>query len=317
MTSPTDTNASSEKARHLLSLKTWSSEQIEDLICRGAEIKAHPDRYSNALQGKTLALLFQKTSTRTRASFEVGMTQMGGHAMYMDWRTTNFALADLDDEARVLSKYADGIVARMLRHAELRLLAQGSEVPVINGCCDVYHPCQALGDLLTIREHKASFRGVKVAYIGVHNNVCNSLIAGCTKVGVEITVVAPEKNGPSNDPDLERQALSTGLYKTTLNLLEAVREADFIYTDTWLDMEYFLDPSYEQEKQRRVRVFSDYRIDETLLRHTQAKVMHCLPAHKGYEITEGVLRGPRSVVWQQAENRLHAQKALLWTLLGD
>ncbi len=313
----TDTKASPEQARHLLSLKTWSSEQIEDLICRGAAIKAHPDLYSNVLRGKTLALLFQKTSTRTRASFEVGMTQMGGHAMYMDWRTTNFALADLDDEARVLSKYADGIVARMLRHADLRLLAQGSEVPVINGCCDVYHPCQALGDLLTIREHRGAFKGAKLAYIGVHNNVCNSLIAGCTKVGVEITVVAPEKNGPSHDPDLERQALSTGLYKTTLNLLEAVREADFIYTDTWLDMEYFLDPSYEQEKQRRIRVFSDYRIDETLLCHTQAKVMHCLPAHKGYEITEEVLRGPRSVVWQQAENRLHAQKALLWTLLGD
>jgi ornithine carbamoyltransferase len=302
--------------KDLLNLKTWSSEQLEDLIRRGVEIKAHPDRYKDTLQGKTLALLFQKTSTRTRASFEVGMTQMGGHAMYMDWGSTNFALSDLADEARVLSGYADGIVARMLRHQDLRLLAEGSEGPVINGCCDMYHPCQALGDLLTIQEQRGGLKGAKLVYTGIHNNVCNSLIAGCTKVGIEITVVAPEKNGPSQDPDLEAQARGTGLYKTTLNLLEAVREADFIYTDTWLDMEYFLNPSYEQEKQRRIRVLSDYQIDETLLSHTRAKVMHCLPAHKGYEITEGVLKSPQSIVFQQAENRLHAQKALLWKLLG-
>lgn len=312
---PRDPSTSSPQ--NLLSLKTWPPDQLKDLICRGVEIKAHPGRYSTVLQGRTLALLFQKTSTRTRASFEVGMTQMGGHAMYMDWRTTNFALADLDDEARVLSRYVDGIVARMLRHSDLCLLAQGSEVPVINGCCDMYHPCQVLGDLLTIQEQKGRLDGVKLAYIGVHNNVCNSLIAGCTKVGIEITVVAPEKNGPSDDPDLEHQAISTGFYKTTLNLLEAVREADFIYTDTWLDMEYFLDPSYAEEKQRRIRVFSDYQIDETLLRHTRAKVMHCLPAHKGYEITESALHSPQSVIFQQAENRLHAQKALLWKLLAD
>lgn len=310
------TEPSTLHPKDLLGLKTWPSESLKDLICRGIEIKAHPDRYLNALQGRTLALLFQKTSTRTRASFEVGMTQMGGHAMYMDWRSTNFALADLADEARVLSGYVDGIVARMLRHGDLRLLAEGSEVPVINGCCDMYHPCQVLGDLLTIQEQRGQLEGAKLVYIGVHNNVCNSLIAGCTKVGVEITVVAPEKNDPSHDPDLEHQARGTGLYKTTLNLLEAVQEADFIYTDTWLDMEYFLAPSYEEEKQRRIRVLSDYQIDETLLRHTRAKVMHCLPAHKGYEITEGALKSPQSIVFQQAENRLHAQKALLWNLLS-
>lgn len=303
-------------SKNLLNLKTWSADQIEDVISRGADIKAHAGRYSHALQGRTLALLFQKTSTRTRASFEVGMTQMGGHAMYMDWHTTNFALADLADEARVLSRYVDGIVARMLRYADLRLLAQGSAVPVINGCCDMYHPCQILGDLLTIREYANQLEGAKLTYIGVHNNVCNSLIEGCTKVGIEITVVAPEKNSPSHDADLLHQAQRTGLYKTTLDVRQAVSEADFIYTDTWLDMEYFLDPSYAEEKQRRIKVLSSYQINEELLRHTRAKVMHCLPAHKGYEITEEVVQGPRSILFQQAENRLHAQKALLWKLLA-
>lgn len=314
---PMLTNTLIPNSKNLLNLKMWPLEQIEGVICRGADIKAHPDRYSSALQGRTLALLFQKTSTRTRASFEVGMTQMGGHAMYMDWHTTNFALADLADEARVLSKYVDGIVARMLRHADLRLLAQGSEVPVINGCCDMYHPCQILGDLLTIREHTGRLEGARLTYIGVHNNVCNSLIEGCTKVGIEITVVAPEMNAPSHDADLLYQARRTGLYKATLDVQQAVREADFIYTDTWLDMEYFLDPSHAEEKQRRIQMLSPYQINEKLLRHTRARVMHCLPAHKGYEITEEVVQGPRSIVFQQAENRLHAQKALLWKLLAS
>jgi len=304
-------------SKHLLTLKTWPAEKIENLICQGIEIKTSPGRYANALEGRTLALLFQKTSTRTRAAFEVGMTQMGGHAMYMDWRSTNFALADLEDEARVLSQYVDAIVARMLHHADLRSLAKGSGVPVINGCCDVYHPCQALGDLLTIKEQAGQFKGVKLVYIGVQNNVCNSLIAGCTRVGIEVTVVAPERNPPSHDADLRKEAEGTGLYRTTLDLREAVREADFIYTDTWLDMEYFLDPAYAEEKKRRLGVLLPFQINEGLLSLTRAKVMHCLPAHKGFEITEGVLRGPQSIVWQQAENRLHAQKALLWNLLGD
>lgn len=302
--------------KDLLTLKDWSADRIKEIVTLGVEIKRNPSRYSDALRGQTAALLFQKTSTRTRASFEVAMTQMGGHAMYMDWRSTNFALADLRDEARVLSEYANCIVARMLHHTDLKLLAEGSLSPVINGCCDMYHPCQVLGDILTIYEQRGNLEGAKLVYTGVHNNVCNSLIAGCTKVGVEITVVAPEKNKPSHDPILEQQARNTGRYKITLNLAEAVREADFIYTDTWLDMEYFLDPSYEEEKKRRVRLLSDYAVDENLLSMTRAKVMHCLPAHKGYEITEGVLNGPQSIVFEQAENRLHAQKALLWKILA-
>jgi ornithine carbamoyltransferase len=304
-------------SKSLLALKTWTAGQITEVLDLGADIKARPGRYATGLQGKTLAMLFQKTSTRTRASFEAGMTQMGGHAMYLDWRSTNFALADLSDEGRVLSRYVDCVVARMLHYADLRLLAEGSEAPVVNGCCDRYHPCQILGDLLTMRETRGELRGARLAYLGIHNNVCNCLISGCTKVGMEITVVAPERNEPSHDPDLLREARETGLYKTTLDVSGAAAQADFLYTDTWLDMEYFLDPSYEEEKQRRIRLLSPYQINAELLRGTRARVMHCLPAHKGYEITEEALHGPSSIVFQQAENRLHAQKALLWKLLAD
>lgn len=305
------------KGRHLLTLKDWSGEEIRGILRLAGEMKANPSLYADGLRGKSVALLFQKTSTRTRVSFEVGVTQMGGHALYMDWRSTNFALADLVDESRVLSRYVNGVVARMLRHEDLRLLAAGSDVPVINGCCDRYHPCQVLGDLLTILESRGACEGSKLVYVGIHNNVCNSLIVGCTKVGIEITVVAPERNAPSFDPELEETARSTGLYATSPSLHQAVQGADFVYTDTWLDMEYFLDPAYEQEKQRRIMAFSDYQIDAELLRHTRAKVMHCLPAHKGYEITDEALHGESSIVYDQAENRLHAQKALLWKLLHD
>ena len=301
--------------RHLLNLNGWSEDEIRDLIRLGAEIKASPDAYSSALKGRSLALLFQKTSTRTRASFEIGMTQMGGYAMYMDWRSTNFVLSDLPDEALVLSRYVDGIVARMLRHRDLCLLAEGSEVPVVNGCCDVYHPCQVLGDLLTIQEQTGRLGGSRVTFVGVHNNVCNSLIEGCTKVGIDITVVAPEVNPTARDDDLLERAERTGHYKTTADVQKAVRDADFVYTDTWLDMEYFSDPGYAEEKQRRMRVLLPFQVNEALLRNTKARVMHCLPAHKGYEITDDVVNGPRSIVLQQAENRLHAQKALLCKLL--
>ena len=306
------------KSRHMLNLKDWSSDKIQDIIRRAVDMKDRPGDFGSTLEGLNLCLLFQKTSTRTRASFEVGMAQMGGNTIYMDWNTTNFALSDLEDEARVLSHYVDCIVARMLRHSDLLKIAKGSRVPVINGCCEIYHPCQILGDLLTIREHTDRLEGSKIVYVGVHNNVCNSLIEGCTKLAMEITVVAPEGSPPSEDEELLESARKTGLYKTTLDVRSAVKEVDFIYTDTWLDMEYFSDSKYAEEKARRIDIMSPYQINEELLAcNSRALVMHCLPAHKGYEITEGVVNGPRSIVFKQAENRLHAQKALLWELLAN
>ena len=300
----------------LITLKTWSSDQVIETIDSGLEIKTKPEGYSEALQGQTLAMLFQKTSTRTRASFEVGMTQLGGHAIFLDWRVTNFQLADLEDEAQVLSRYADGIMARMMSHDDLLKLSSGAEVPVINGCCDRYHPCQALGDLMTMKEVRGSLSGLHLVYVGVRNNVCNSLIAACVKAGVRITSVTPEVNGPSEDPELIEDARSSGLLEETLDLSAAVADADFLYTDTWIDMEFFLDSAYEDEKNRRIEAFTPFQINEALMAKTEAMVMHCLPAHKGYEVTEGVMASPRCVAVDQAENRMHIQKAILVRLLG-
>ena len=299
----------------LLTLKTWTPEEIQGVIDEGLDVKTHPERYSEALAGRTLAMLFQKTSTRTRCSFEVGMTQMGGHAIHLDWRSTNFRLADLSDEAQVLSRYADAIMARLLGHDDLRQLAAGSEVPVINGCCDRYHPCQALGDLLTIREIRGELTGAHLVYVGIWNNVCNSLVAGCTKAGVRVTTVTPEANQPSEDPQLVADARRTGLFEEADDLGAAVADADFVYTDTWVDMEFFDDPAYEAEKIRRMEVFKPYQINADLLGKTEALVMHCLPAHKGYEVTAEVMEDPRNISVDQAENRMHIQKAILARLI--
>ncbi len=301
----------------LLTLKTWTPEEILATLEEGLEVKAHPERYRKTLEGKSLAMLFQKTSTRTRCSFEVGMTQLGGHALYLDWRSTNFLLADLKDEAQVLSRYADGLMARMLKHEDLRQLTAGSEVPIINGCCDRYHPCQALGDLMTMWEVHGKLDGVHLVYVGILNNVCNSLIAGCTRTGVRITAVTPEVNRPSEDADLIAEARATGLFEETLDLEGAAADADFLYTDTWVDMEFFLDPDHAAEKERRIQIFTPYQINADLLAKTRAMVMHCLPAHKGYEVTAEVMASPRCVAVDQAENRLHVQKAVLMRLLGD
>ena len=300
----------------LLTLKEWTPDEILATVQNSLAVKLHPERYRQTLADLSLGLLFQKTSTRTRTSFEVGMTQMGGHAVYMDWGATNFALADLKDEAQVLSRYVDGIVARMKHNDDLLNLASGSEVPVINGCCDRYHPCQALGDLLTMYEVRGGLSDLHVVYTGILNNVCNSLIAACIKTGVRITTVTPEVNGPSEDPDLMSEARASGLLEETLDLSTAVATADFLYTDTWIDMEFFLDPAYEEEKSRRIEAFIPFQINEDLLAKTEAMVMHCLPAHKGYEVSEGVMASPRCVAVDQAENRMHIQKAILVRLLG-
>jgi len=299
----------------LLTLKDWTSDEILATVEESLVIKGHPERFRESLSGSSLGMLFQKTSTRTRASFEVGMTQMGGHAVYLDWQATNFALADLKDEAQVLSRYVDSIIARMKRHEDLLDLASGSEVPVINGCCDRYHPCQALGDLLTIFELRGSLAGAHVVYTGILNNVCNSLIVACTKAGVKITTVTPETNPASQDDDLLAEARATGLFHETLDLKGVVGDADFVYTDTWIDMEFFFDADYQEEKERRIKVFEPYQITEALLESTDASLMHCLPAHKGYEVTEGAMASLQCIAVDQAENRMHAQKAVLLRLM--
>jgi ornithine carbamoyltransferase len=301
---------------HLLTLKDWTPEQIEEVIDKSIEIKRKPDEYRTALEDKSLAMIFQKTSTRTRTSFEVAMTQLGGHAIYLDWRTTNLVLADIRDETKYLSRNVDCIMARLFKHADLKAMAEASRVPVINGCDEKYHPCQAISDLMTIKEKKGRLAELKLVYIGVHNNVCNSLIEGCIKVGMEIITVTPMVNESSLDEELLEKAKRTGLYKTTKDVKGAVEGCDIVYTDTWVDMEFFLDPKFKEEKEKRIKLMMPYQVNKELLKGSDALIMHDMPIHRGYEITGDAVESPNSIIYDQSENRLYSAKGILLKLLG-
>ena len=301
---------------HLVTLKDWSAADLNANLDASLDIKARPAHYAQAMQGKTLALLFQKTSTRTRCAGEVGITQLGGHALYMDWRATNFGLADLGDEIRVLSLYADAIVARLLHHDDVRTAAQASQVPLMNGCCDRYHPLQALADLMTVHQEFGRLEGVHLTYVGVLNNVCNSLVAAGLKTGMRVTAVVPEVNPIAHDEELYAEAEKAGLYCRRNDLRATLEDSDVVYTDTWIDMEFFTDPAYAAEKDRRIQLFQPYQLNQKLLEGLDLRIMHCLPAHHGYEIDGALLHDPRSVVFAQAENRLHTQKAAILQLTG-
>ena len=301
---------------HLINFKDLSSQQLTEMIDKGIEIKHNPQRYQKTLEGKSAALIFQKTSTRTRVSFEVAMTQLGGHALFIDWRTTNFALADIGDETQYLSRNVDCIMARLMRNADLQTMAKASRVPVINGCDEKYHPSQVIADLITVKEKAGKLKGAKLVYIGIHNNVCNSLVEGCTKTGVNVTAVTPIFNEPTRDNELLEDAKKTGLWETTLDVKEAVKDADFVYTNTWVDMEFFTDPKYAAEKEKRVKIMMPYQINNELLKKSKAYVMHDMPIHRGYEITADAIESPKSIIYEQSENRLYSAKAILLKLLG-
>jgi len=233
---------------HLINFKELSSQDLNALVDLGIEVKHNPKKYRKAFEGKSAALVFQKTSTRTRVAFEVAATQLGGHGLFIDWRTTNFMLADITDEIRYLSRNVDCIMARLLYNADLIKMANASRVPVINGCDEKYHPSQALADLITIKEKKGTLKDAKLVYIGVHNNVCNSLIESCTKTGLKLTTVTPILNEAARDDELLTEAKKTGLWESTLDTKSAVKDADFVYTDTWIDMEFFTDSSLRRKR---------------------------------------------------------------------
>ena len=302
--------------RHLIKFKDWSRDELLEIIDKSMDVKRNPEKYRSALEGKSLAMIFQKTSTRTRVYFEVAMTQLGGHAIYLDWRTTQFVLADIRDEVRYLSRNVDCIMARLLKNSDLMLMAEASRVPVINGCDEKYHPCQAITDLMTMKEKKGTLEGVKLVYIGVHNNVCNSLIEICTKLGVEITTVTPIIHEPAIDHQLLEEAKKSGFYKTETDVKKAVKDADFVYTDTWVDMELFLDPKFKEEKEKRIKLMMPYQVNSQLLAESKALIMHDMPIHRGYEISGEAVESPRSIIYEQAENRLYTAKAILLKLLG-
>jgi len=268
------------------------------------------------LRGKSLAMIFEKASTRTRVSFEVGMTQLGGHALFLSPNDLQLGRGEtIADTARVLSRYVDGIMYRAFKREHVVELARNASVPVINGLDDKEHPCQVIADLFTILEHEGSFKELKLAYVGDGNNVCNSLLLGAAIVGIDMTAACPS----GYEPDAEILATARHIAKDSGSKIHvvddpvaAVQRADVVYTDVWVSM------GQEKEREQREKVFRPYQVNSTLLDHakTNAVVMHCLPAHRGLEITDEVMDGPQSIAFDQAENRLHAQKAILSRLLA-
>jgi ornithine carbamoyltransferase len=304
-------------AKDLLDVAALSRAQIEALLRLAASLKSKHRRGvpHSLLPGKTLGLLFQKPSTRTRVSFEAGMNQLGGHALVLPMGDIQLSRGEtVADTARVLSRYLDGIVIRTYDHGIVEEWATEATMPVINGLTDHSHPCQALSDLLTIREIKGRLKGLTVAYIGDGNNVTNSLIEAAAKMGMRITVGCPVGYQPDQHViDVARlEAEKTGASIEVMdNPQVAVKEADVVYTDVWISM------GREREQARRLKTLAPYQLNGRLLQRARpdAIVMHCLPAHRGEEITADVLDGPQSVVIDQAENRLHMQKAILVQLL--
>lgn len=303
----------------LIKVRDISADDFNHIIQRAIEIKQNPAPYADALKGRTLGMIFQKTSTRTRFSFEVGMTQLGGHAIFALTKDTQMSIADMADEGKVIGRYVDLIMARMMRNEDLVALADGSEVPVINGCDDRYHPAQALTDLMTVKEKFGRTEGLRIVYLGVGNNVSNSLSMASIFAGAHFTLCAPEFDPPAVDEAQLAILRANDRYQETEDVAAAVKGADVVYTDTWINMEHFTNPDYADEKDRRLKLYMPYQINEDLLAKTgnpDTLVMHCLPAHKGYEFNETIMYHPNSVVFEQAENRLHAQKALMLFLLG-
>jgi ornithine carbamoyltransferase len=265
--------------------------------------------------GRSLAMLFQKTSTRTRVSFEAAMTEMSGHAIYIDWMSSNFELTEIPFESKYLSRNVSIIAARMKKHEDLQAIAEGSEVPVINGCCNLFHPCQSLADLLTVYLDAGSLEGVTICYVGVHNNVVNSLIEITAALGVHLVLVTPLVNeGAYLEAVVERgKAAKTLTWEK--DVAHAVNHAQYVYTDTWVDMEFFHDPAFAQAKKERIELMLPYQLNHQLLQRSKAKVMHDMPIHPGYEISRELVNDPRSIIFNQAENRLDAQKAVIVSLL--
>ena len=301
--------------KHLIDWKFWDDGETRAALALARRVKRQRWEFQGHMQGRTLVMIFQKTSTRTRVSFEAGMTELGGHAINLDWRASNFTLSDIRSETRYLSRNAAFIMARLKNHPDLLDMAEGATVPLINGCCNLYHPCQALADMLTIAEDRGGDpRGARLTYVGAYNNVVNSLASISAALGVELTLVCPIRDEALVDEESRDRLLGLGLLAETLDAKAAVADADYVYTDTWIDMEYFNDSAFAGEKERRCALMMPYQLNEALLAGSDAKVMHDMPMHLGYEITADLAESERSIIYDQAENRLDAQKAILLSL---
>jgi ornithine carbamoyltransferase len=303
--------------KDLLAISDLTPADIEKILKRSAALKKmqRTGKAQTTLKGKTLGMIFEKSSTRTRVSFEVGMYQLGGHALFLSSDDLQIGRGEpIADTARVLSRYLDGIMIRTFAQSTIDELAHHAAIPVINGLTDLHHPCQALADLFTIQEKKKKLKGLKLAYVGDGNNVANSLIEACVKAGMHISIGCPHGYEPDAGVmrGAKREAARTGSDLRIVNdPARAAKDADVVYTDVWASM------GQEAEHKVRVRAFQGYQVDAKLMKHMKANaiVMHCLPAHRGEEISAQVIDGPQSVIFDQAENRLHTQKAVLELLL--
>lgn len=306
------------KGKDCLSITDFTAEEIKNLLLLASKLKQQQKagEYNQELQGKVLAMIFDKHSTRTRVSFAVGMAQLGGQFFELSLKDSQYERGEsLEDTAYILSSYVDAIMIRTASHAMVEQLAHYSSVPVINGLTDLYHPCQILADLLTLQELKGDLSKLKLAYIGDGNNVLHSLMHGAAAVGMSLSISTPKGYEPLDQVWAESVQISKDKgFSITFHYdpNEAVHEADAIYTDVWASM------GQEEEKEKRKKVFDPYQVNEELLKQAKndAVFMHCLPAYRGLEVTTEVIDGPQSVVFQQAENRLHATKALLLSLIG-
>jgi len=305
--------------KHLISIHDLTPCEINEIFKLSERLKRQNKEgvQHHLLKGKTLGMIFSKSSTRTRVSFEVGMYQLGGYALFLSSNDIQLGRGEtIYDTAQVLSRYIDGIMIRTFKQSDVEDLARYGSIPVINGLTDLMHPCQILTDLFTVYEHKGELKGLKLAYVGDGNNVANSLLHGCAKVGMDIAVATPK--GYECDAGIVAEAMDDAkLSGSTITLtedpVEAVKDADVVYTDTWVSM------GQEAEKEQRIKIFSPYQVNGKLfsMAKEDAIFLHCLPAYRGFEVTEEVIDGPQSVIFDEAENRLHVQKAIMALVMGD
>ena len=300
--------------KHLLKLGDLTKEEIIQILDLADKLKYEKRNgiEHHLLKGKTLGMIFQKSSTRTRVSFEVGMFDLGGSALFLSPRDLQIGRGEVvQDTARVLSRFLDGIMIRTFEQKEVEDFASYGDIPIINGLTDYCHPCQVLADLMTIREKKGTLEGLKMCFVGDGNNMANSLIVGGIKMGMEVSIACP--NGYEPDKDIMKWANENGKFTCTPDVYEAAKGADVLYTDVWASM------GQEDESKERAEIFKDYQINSNLMKvaNDGAMVLHCLPAHRGEEITGEVIEQHADEIFEEAENRLHAQKAVMVLLMAD
>lgn len=307
--------------KHFINFKNYSPAYLENLVDQALEIKRYPSQYAQALKGKNMYMLFQKTSTRTALSFALGMKALGGEYLIQNWEDSNFAVGEIQDEVRYVSSQVDVIMARLKTTADINLLAKCSTVPVINGCCNMYHPSQIIADLVTIQEIFGTLK-VKMLYIGVRNNVLNSLMEALPVMGGELYAATTVTNEPSIDNEVYETAVKIGRFHdigtgnpSITEVQKLVKAVDVVYTDTWLDMEFINDPAFARLKKERTKKMLPFQVNAELLEESKAIVMHDMPIHAGYEISRETVEVHIKTILQQADNRKYAAQSILMSLV--